>query len=327
MTLKNDAIASWNLTNVCNFDCYYCCQRNYFSRKKGKFKSPIPVKDVIKCLKTTDNKWTVNMVGGEVLVLPKFIEICCELVDNNIRIGFETNLSVTKKVIEFANVIDPNEVDWIAVSLHVEEREKRGAVEELIQNIFLLKNKGFNIVMVNYVLHPSLFHRFEEDYEFFKTKGINLTPIPFKGFFNNNYYPDSYSTQEKDLILSLYPDAGFIKFPSRGHLCNAGKSFVHINENGTIFRCVGDRRKLGNVQQPLRLYKKPEPCHAGRCPCWGKILVVDPDKIKCVFRNPPPLRIIASNKLKSMVRKNKLLRPLSDIAAFIRYGTTPVDTK
>ena len=118
------------------------------------------------------------MVGGEVLVLPKFIEICCELVDNGIRIRFETNLSVTKKVIEFTNVINPNKVEGIAVSLHIEEREKRGSVEEFIQNIFLLRDKGFDISMVNYVLHPSLLHRFEEDYAFFKTKGINLTPIP-----------------------------------------------------------------------------------------------------------------------------------------------------
>ena len=87
---------------------------------------------------------------------------------------------------------------------------------------------------------------------------------------------------------------------------------------------------MGDVQQPLRLYKKPEPCHAARCPCWGVRLIVDPEirkKIKRSFIDPPSLRIIASNKLKSMVRKNKLLRPLYDIAAFIRYGTTPIDTK
>jgi len=281
MTSEKRAIANWNMLYACNFNCHYCIQRNI--PKKGTVESVIHVKEVIKCLKTTNKKWRVRLLEGEPFVLPEFIEICCELIDNDLRISFDTNLSITKKVIEFANTVDPNYVNGVLVSLHIEEREKRGAVEELIQNIYLLKNKGFNISQVKYVLHPSLLHRFEKDYEFFKTKRINLEPEAFLGKYKNNFYPDSYSTRDRALLLSYNPNAKHYSFPSKGLLCNAGKTYVKINIDGTIIRCPGDQRKLGDVYQPLRLYQKPEPCQAARCPCWGDALLIDPEVRKRIM--------------------------------------------
>ncbi len=313
MTSEERAIANWHISLACNFNCQYCIQGS--SHKKGIVDSDVPVKEVIKCLKSTNKKWRVRLLGGEPFVLPEFTEICCELIENDIRISFDTNLSITKKIIEFANSVDPNYVNAITVSLHIEEREKRGAVEEFVQNICLLKNKGFNIHQVKYVLHPSLLHRFEKDYEFFKSKRIILEPTAFLGKYNNISYPDGYSTQERALILSYNPNVAHLSFPSKGLLCNAGKTYIKINLDGTIIRCPGDPRKLGDVYQPLRLYKQPQPCQVARCPCWGEALLADPkvrERIKQSFRKRTLKQMVKKN-----VQKNQLVRSLYDIAASI----------
>jgi hypothetical protein len=191
-------------------------------------------------------------------------------------VSIETNLSLTSAIIEFANRINPVKIGCIYVSTHILEREKNGTKEEYIRNVILLKEKGFK-VRVNYVLHPSLLNRFDSDYEFFKTKGIELLPRPFVGLYKKLFYPDAYSRKERALILSVNPDAGreaSLK-GTKGILCNAGRSFIKINENGMISRCAGDCTRVGDVHHGVNLFEGPRPCPNKTCPCWGWGFIAD----------------------------------------------------
>lgn len=282
---EGDLIVSWKMTTACNFDCHYC-----YSRKQKEEAGCFPVKEIIECLKRTNRRCLVLLAGGEVFLIPNFSDICKKFIDAGIRISIETNLSLKDNIEEFVNAIDPSAVERIYASTHISEREKLGLTDEYIQNVLLLKEKGFN-VRVNYVLHPLLLKRFGRDYEFFKSKEIALLPRPFVGSYKGLSYPDAYSRKDRALMLSANPGAGreSVLNNTMGVLCSAGKSFIRISQDGEIYRCYGDNTLMGTVYNDLILFEKPKPCPTNRCLCWGWYFLVDQNvrsRIEESFKSP-----------------------------------------
>lgn len=262
--------ASWRLTNACNYDCDYC-----FGHSKNLGKNTLEVENLIQTLQNTMKKWLLVLVGGEVFMIPRFITLCKRLTDEDIHIGIQTNLSIDSKVREFAENINPSSVSTIYVSTHIVEREKHNDVVGFIERLQLLTSRGFE-VSVNYVLHPSLLDRYPRDRKFFGSVGIDLKPMPFKGRHNGKQYPGAYTESERALILIDHPEASkFSSFASRGLLCDAGRRFVYIQEDGRVVRCYGDGTVLGSVSTSIGLFSEPEPCTSVTCPCWGGMFLLD----------------------------------------------------
>lgn len=275
MTEEKRIHASWHMTNFCNFNCHYC----YSNTKKGVEKI-IPIKRIIKTLRETGEKWCIGMTGGEPFLFPNFIELCKLLNKNDIKIAIDTNLSINSKVREFINNIDPDNVQYMYISTHIEEREKRNEVEQFIKNLLLLKENKFYF-SVNYVLHPILIEKFKKDYKYFESKGIELKAKPFKGEYNEKKYPESYSDNEKKLILMSDPNAyRCVPFCSKGIKCNAGKTMVMIEMGGDVSRCAADKTNLGNIFKSIKLNNEAEPCIVDRCPCFGVNLIQDSIKLQ-----------------------------------------------
>jgi len=260
------------MTNLCNFNCGYCARQF-----KPTFRYYLPVKSIIRTLKDTGKPWIVGLTGGEPFIYPNFIGVCKELT-KHYKIAIDSNLSINSKVREFANEIDPKKVQYIYVSTHIEEREKRNGVEDFIKNILLLKEKKFN-VNVNYVLRPKIDEKFKRYYKYFKSKGIELKPKPFRGKYEGKMYPDAYSEDEKRMILK-YDSHALTKLPFnlKGMRCDAGKRLFVIKTNGIAVRCYDDNTILGNIFQGIKLNNNTKPCKADKCTCFGYDLVENPEK-------------------------------------------------
>lgn len=253
----------WNMTRNCNFQCSYC----YFPHQNTKIENPISTSTLLNFLSTNNDKWLVGMTGGEPFIYPNFVSLC-EAITQKHYIGVDTNLSLSKQIKEFAKRISPSRVNDIYASLHIEEREKRNAVTQFIENYHTLANAGFTI-KVNYVLHPLMEDRYQNDIDFFKKNGVPITPRPFKGMFEGKKYPQNYSEESKH-IFALHPEAGIkMVFNFRGVDCDGGHSFIRMEPDGTIFRCPGDRTVLGNIHDSVSLYESATPCSVNRCPCQG----------------------------------------------------------
>lgn len=251
------------MTKNCNFQCSYC----YFPHENVKITNPISAETLLNFLDKDDDSWLVNMTGGEPFIYPDFIDLC-EKITQNHYLGIDTNLSLTKQINAFAKKISPSRVNDIYASLHIEEREKRNAVQDFIANYHTLANAGFTI-KVNYVLHPTMEDRYPKDIEFFQQHGVPITPRPFKGIYENLKYPQNYSGGIKK-ILASHPSAGTkMVFNFRGVDCKSGQTFIRMEPNGTIFRCPGDRTVLGNIHEKVNLYACATPCNVNRCPCQG----------------------------------------------------------
>jgi MoaA/NifB/PqqE/SkfB family radical SAM enzyme len=278
---KKKLTVSWYMTDVCNFDCFYC-----YGHTKGEKINCVSADKVIDCLRAANRKdCLVVLVGGEVLLVPDIVNICEKLTNADFKISLETNLSLRKQVAAFADRINPGKVDRISISSHLIEREKRGLKEAFINDVLLLKDKGFAL-SVNYVIHPLLLSRFRDDYEFFKKKDITLIPRPFVGLFEDRLYPDAYSSEERALISGANPNAGKLgPLKAKGMLCNAGRNFILIGKDGTITRCYGDQTQLGNVYEGITLFEGPEPCPIEVCPCWGGLFLENTKKSNKLARS------------------------------------------
>ena len=261
--MAKDNLIIWNLTRSCNFQCPYC----YFPHDASPVKVQFPLEKLESFLASTGKEWVIGMTGGEPFLYPGFLDICERLTRNHI-IRIDTNLSLLNRVREFTERIDPARVRDLYVSLHIEERERKGGVETFIEAANLLKEKGF-IFKVNYVLHPNLVSRFAQDKEFYGGRGVELTPRPFKGIFENKVYPTAYSDEAKAHFKG-FEDAGKkMVFNFQGVPCEGGRSFIRLDPDGAVFRCSGDRTVLGNLNDSVTLNTEAEPCRVPRCPCQG----------------------------------------------------------
>ncbi|MCX5713214.1 MAG: radical SAM protein, partial [Candidatus Omnitrophica bacterium] len=171
---EDQLYASWIPTRACNFSCKYCYSL-------GKYASPhnISVRNLCNALGEHGKRWLVHISGGEPFLYPGFIEICRELT-KEFRIKINSNLSLNTQVRELSRTINPDKVELINASLHIEERERLENVEDFIENVLLLKGRGFKVT-VKFVLYPTLIERFQRDCQYFDSKGIKLFPKPFKG--------------------------------------------------------------------------------------------------------------------------------------------------
>ncbi len=258
---KNSII--WNMTRKCNFRCEYC----YFPHDNTPVTETLPVDKVKDFLDNTGRVWSVRMTGGEPFIYPGFVDYCVELSKTQI-IGVDTNLSVSSKVKEFAERVDPARVENLYVALHIEERERVKGVDAFIRNAQLLLEKGFAVI-VNYVVHPLLEDRFHKDSDFFASHGITITPRPFRGEYEGRRYPEAYGDRAQ-AIFANHPEQGKkIAFNFFGVPCTAGQTLLRLEPDGTVFRCPGDKTILGNVMDTVDMADGPELCRKKRCPCRG----------------------------------------------------------
>ena len=192
---------TWNVTKACNFRCKYC----YFPPEDAPGTTGLPVQKITEFLDGTGREWVIGLTGGEPFILPDFVELCRGLSKNH-RLEIDTNLSLGRRIREFAETIDPDRVKDLYVALHIEERERRNGVREFVENVRLLMEKGFH-VSVNYVIHPTLIRRYPADREYFLERGIRILPRPFKGVYEGVVFPAGYSAEAKSLFRSK-PTAG-----------------------------------------------------------------------------------------------------------------------
>lgn len=251
----------WNVTRSCNFRCHYC----YFPHKAEPVVPAFDPGRLADMLDAAGGEWLVGMTGGEPLLYPDFAGLCSLLARRH-RVAFDTNLSLSKVVAELADTVDPARVEDIYAAVHIEERERRGGVDVFIDNVLLLREKGFPVT-VNYVLHPTLAERFPADRDFFAARGVRLSPRPFKGVFGGKTYPAAYGAEAKKLLGEKASRKMVYNF--RGLPCHAGSRLLRLEPDGEVLRCPGDKTSLGNVAGGVTLLGDAAPCDKGRCPCQG----------------------------------------------------------
>jgi len=259
---------TWKITDKCNFQCDYCkvWKLNYKNEKS------LPLQEYERIFHEIGKDWIFIITGGETFLKKDFISICKSITQFH-YISISTNLS-TSNVYEFADQIDPNKVVFVSCSTHIHEREKRDPdLTEFIKKINYLQDKKFNVI-ATFVAYPNLFSRLEKDFKKLKAGGVKRVQMKaFRGFYNNKYYPDSYTSEEIKFLDSLnldYPEMEILdgQYEFYGMNCNAGTNSFVMDKDGNLRRCGGVRKRYGNLFDGTYTFdRSPKPCPLRKCSC------------------------------------------------------------
>lgn len=282
---KYDIIASWQLNWFCNFNCSYCYLLPKESRKDASLKDVHNIKKVIEFFDKVDKTFLIRMTGGEPFLYKDFVGLCQELTKRH-YISIVTNLS-SNQVYDFAEKINPDKVDFIHASLHIQERERLGLKQDFIKKYKHLQQAGFNIYSAS-VMHPEIIDKFEDIFTYFDQQGIKIIPKVLRGDYCGKHYPAAYNSKERKVILHFLKKAcksqnsddldlfhpildeklitGDLSF--KGLYCSAGKDFVTINYDGIIKRCGDENYYIGDIfKGSFKPLKKSRKCNVKVCTC------------------------------------------------------------
>jgi MoaA/NifB/PqqE/SkfB family radical SAM enzyme len=297
--LKYDAEADWYLLTTCNARCSYCFLPLASRRAKLKiYGSPLQWTEAFN---STGKTWLIHITGGEPSMYPDFIELC-EYLTQNHYVSINTNLT-HDSMRTFAQRIDPERVNFINVGVHIQEKKTKESLDAFIERALELKTMKFS-VLLSQLMTPQVINDYPDISSFFKTHGLFLIPKVIQNMYQGKKYPDAYSPEQKNLIRTyvteakqnynpilstmqepptiLFSDLRFVNATPdhRGKLCDAGRTFIRINPNGTAVRCFS-QEVYGNILfKDLKLLDTPKPCNTSYCPYWCyKYLVKDKELI------------------------------------------------
>ncbi|MEW6753064.1 MAG: radical SAM protein [Candidatus Latescibacterota bacterium] len=283
--LPYDIEADWYVHRWCDFGCAYCIVG---ARPRLWYRRQWDIAAVERFLDARGLRWLVHFTGGEPFDLAEFVDLCRAITAGHC-ISVNSNLT-PDCVLEFAEHIAPERVAFVHASLHIESREQRGQVPDLVAKVHLLRDRGFR-VFVSQVMAPGVFPRFADDYRSLRDQGLIVHPKVLRGRFRGTAYPAAYTAARRAAFKEFHatalrdspgpPDAGGESLSIdlrhdavlvdgipefRGRPCQAGSRFVRVLADGTVTRC-DNTTVLGHVgRNELRLADGPTPCDTRSCP-------------------------------------------------------------
>ena len=284
-SLAYDVEANWILNLICNFSCSYCfSSAPRDPRLAGKL-SPSAYLDFFE---STGKRWLFHMTGGEPFFHRRFVELCSELSKNH-YLSINSNLS-SSRVAQFAREVKAERVAYIHCGIHPEERRDRKGWPALLSNLTVLIDAGYP-VFASCVMTPAAFDLFEDARDRLGRLGVPLIPKLLEDRYQQRFYPQDYTDQEREKFIELSKVAGgavdasplkpFRHRPTinplldrhflngvpdyAGIMCSAGRSYVSIGPDGNIYAC-GNHHRIGNVfRREMRFLSEDQPCRSDTC--------------------------------------------------------------
>ena len=265
--IKKTKTFSWDLHYRCNYRCPYCWFHGKWVEKEKENVYP-ELKDVLNIWKSIYEQYgegSINILGGEPLIYPKFDDMIKEL-SYMYMINITSNLSVNiENILKYTS---PSRVS-INGSFH----PSFANLDDFINKVTLLKKEGRR-GGVSYVAYPSQIELIPYYRSKFLERGMDLTVMTFWGEYNGKKYPESYSEKEKKFLKPYLGETKGEKYQLeprqvKGELCLAGHLSASIKANGDACACGGNApRMLGNIfKGDFKLLDGPALCESDFCPC------------------------------------------------------------
>jgi len=195
--MKYDVEADWILLRACNFRCLYCFFSDPTSGAKVKMHGTAAQwKDGFQA---TGKTWLLHITGGEPTLYPRFVDLCDELTQNH-YLSINSNLSHHCIKI-FAQKLNPEQIHFINVGIHLEERQKNNALNIFVENVYKLRDAKFN-VLTSLVMTPHVVNNLSTIYEHLEANGLFVIPKVIRRPYAGNHYPKSYSCEQRQIIYN-----------------------------------------------------------------------------------------------------------------------------
>ncbi len=258
----------WHITDVCNYRCEYCCERQFDPARPHQ--GMMPDEQVERVLETTGRlpgRWHAKFASGEPTLHPRFIEAAGRLCEQGHQVALTTNFSMNKR--KQAELVEKcgESLDFITASLHLSQTDLESFVDR-VAHFQSIKHPATDF-SVNTVMLPEKFEELKKLYEDLTGRGIAMNFAVLKaqtGF--QNYSPDIEEYLKDKVIKStkLIRDKNFY-----GRYCHTGELFFIIKPDGDCLRCYSQRalwNYLGSIKDgTFARYDGPRPCLSKYCNC------------------------------------------------------------
>lgn len=267
MTLDRKLKFTWEIHYKCNFRCPYCwfyanwadlVRENIYLSPKEWFEHWMNIY-------RNYGEAHIEITGGEPFLYPGFIELI-KLLSKIHTIKITTNMSGDIK--KFSKETDPGRV-----SLDLNFHPLFSDLEAYIEKVLILKNAGFKC-SVCYLAYPPQIKQINNLSVRFEKEGIGFALAAFWGEYGGKKYPESYTSEETEVIKPFLGDAERIKYhlkgdSPKGRACYAGHRYAVVRANGNVTRCGQlPNTIMGNISdKDVALLDKAYPCEATYCPC------------------------------------------------------------
>lgn len=239
----------FEITQKCNFDCYYCYEKNLRSSKEINLEQ---VKNILDQLEAMGILF-VELTGGEPLVRKEFLEILRYMNQKGFFISIITNGSCLTE--EMAKEMANGNVASIRLSLLAGEENVcdkltnvQGSFQKTIGAAKLLKKYNIPFTLTSVITKENV-NLYEEYKQLEEELGIKISYGMNVGTTLTGYDPVKQYELTMEHAKMLEP---FIKTNGKvdnnaEYICGAGKCKFAIDNQGNIIPCAKSRSIIGNI--------------------------------------------------------------------------------
>jgi len=258
----------WHITDVCNYRCEYCCERQFDPARPHEGMMPDDL--VEKVLETTarlPGKWHAKFASGEPTLHPRFIEAAGRLCEQGHQVALTTNFSMNKdkqkKLVEECG----ENLDFVTASLHLSQTDVESFTDRVLH--FQSVKQPATGFSVNTVMLPENFEELKNLYDELTESGITVNFQVLKAEKGFREYSDEIEEYIKDKTVK---STGLLRNKNfYGRYCHTGELFFIIKPDGDCLRCYSQRalwNYLGSISDgSFARYDGPRPCLSPYCNC------------------------------------------------------------
>ncbi len=257
------------LFDTCTLKCGYCwlaeTGRVLDGSQLDRFRDPAFIDGIARFFNsrtTATERWTLQLTGGEPLLMPNLPRLCRALFECGNRVIVYSGLEVPENHPNFRFLVESTapDIDYIMASLHPESEQDEPA---FFRKLEALKNAGHR-VFLRFVGHPARLNRLAD----LERKAKDLDVCFYPTTLLSRSYPRAYTDSEREQLSGYFTSLSqYVGLEggvdTRTASCYAGNRVLAVNlQTGDITPCITvSRPSLGNVfEDRLSLTTGALPC-------------------------------------------------------------------
>jgi len=315
---------AWDITYKCNLNCFFCDRQTIYRDKLNKDLILSEAKTVIDNLADAD-VMAIGITGGEALLRNDLEDIIEYAVDKGLVVTLSTNgtLLTRSRAKKLVNLVQSISISLDGLShTHDEVRGKKGAYAGAIQGIKILAetNPRSCAIGVNFVLNKRNFQELHEVFDTVRNIGADYFFIqPVIGDNSWVIPKDALDSSVKQILemKTKYPRHISQSYYFLSHisdyingtlpkLCDAGKLYLAVNNEGKLFLCPGLLRNNENCIGSLLQHSMIDLLHSKKMKKVKETVI--PKCNPCLMNCTTEFSLLAKAPLKTILSKYSSLK-------------------
>ncbi len=322
--MPSPMFVAWDITYKCNLNCFFCDRQAIYRDKLNKDLTLSEAKTVIDNLADAD-VMAIGITGGEALLRNDLEDIIEYAVDKGLVVTLSTNgtLLTRSRAKKLVNLVQSISISLDGLSdTHDEVRGKKGAYAGAIRGIKILAetNPRSCAIGVNFVLNKRNFQELREVFDTVRNIGADYFFIqPVIGDNSWVIPKDALDSSVKQILemKTKYPRHISQSYYFLSHisdyingtlpkLCDAGKLYLAVNNEGKLFLCPGLLRNNENCIGSLLQHSMTDLLHSKKMKKVKETAI--PKCNQCLMNCTTEFSLLAKAPLKTILSKYSSLK-------------------